>query len=347
MSEALAAASEVAEGADFIGCSTAGEFTEEGLSHGGIAVLLVATDDVTYGVAFAEGMKTGHDRVAEVLCQPFERLKREASESRRSRSTSILLTDGLSGTGEQAVEEIMGRTSGFHHVVGGAAGDEGKFTETLVGANGLARPDAAAALHLFSSKDWGIGVGHGLEPASERMRVTKSEGNVVFELDGKPAFEAYQAHAKRQGVELGKDNLGSYLIGNELGIYVFDQLQRARAPLSVGSDGSLACAGHIPKGASVCILDGEPDKMVVAAGAAAREARDGLRGNEPAGAIIFDCVCRGMILDGQFEREIRSVRSVLGDVPVAGFLTYGEIARYSGKLDGWHNTTAVILAIPA
>lgn len=118
------------------------------------------------------------------------------------------------------------------------------------------------------------------------------------------------------------------------------------APLSVGADGSLTCAGHILKGASVCILDGEPDKMVEAAGAVAREARDGLRGSEPAGAIIFDCVCRGMILDGQFDREIQSVRAVLGDVPIAGFLTYGEIARYSGKLDGWHNTTAVVLAIP-
>ena len=41
------------------------------------------------------------------------------------------------------------------------------------------------------------------------------------------------------------------------------------------------------------------------------------------------------------------MRSVFPGVPIAGFLTYGEIARYSGRLDGWHNTTAVVTAIPA
>lgn len=40
------------------------------------------------------------------------------------------------------------------------------------------------------------------------------------------------------------------------------------------------------------------------------------------------------------------IRSVIG-APTAGFLAYGEIARYGGILSGWHNATAVVLAIPA
>ena len=63
--------------------------------------------------------------------------------------------------------------------------------------------------------------------------------------------------------------------------------------------------------------------------------------------LLFDCVCRGMILDGRFGQEIEAVRSVFPGVPVAGLLTYGEIARFKGRLDGWHNTTAVVAAIPA
>ena len=65
-----------------------------------------------------------------------------------------------------------------------------------------------------------------------------------------------------------------------------------------------------------------------------------------AGALVFDCVCRGMIMKSDFPREIDAVREELGDVPVAGFLTYGEIARYSSKLSGWHNASAVVVAIP-
>jgi hypothetical protein len=72
-----------------------------------------------------------------------------------------------------------------------------------------------------------------------------------------------------------------------------------------------------------------------------------LKGGRAAGVLLFDCVCRGMILKDQFQKEIDAVRAVFPDVPIAGFLTYGEIARFKGRLDGWHNTTTVVAAIPA
>jgi methyl-accepting chemotaxis protein len=97
----------------------------------------------------------------------------------------------------------------------------------------------------------------------------------------------------------------------------------------------------------VSILDGEPDNLVAAARDAAVEASAALGGARAAGVLMFDCVCRGMILKEQFQREIDAVRSVFGQVPLAGCLTYGEIARYTGRLDGWHNATAVVVAIPA
>jgi hypothetical protein len=54
-----------------------------------------------------------------------------------------------------------------------------------------------------------------------------------------------------------------------------------------------------------------------------------------------------MILEEEFHREIEAVKSVFPDTPVTGLLTYGEIARFKGRLDGWHNATAVVVAIPA
>ena len=178
------------------------------------------------------------------------------------------------------------------------------------------------------------------------MRVTRAAGNVVFELDGEPAFAIYVRHAAARGIELTLENAAPYLVGNELGIHFFERIIRARAPLAVGADGSLSCAAEIPQGSMVSILDGDHRSMVEAARSAALEARDHLGGAETAGVLLFDCVCRGMILREAFHREIEAVRSVFGDVPTAGFLTYGEIARYRGRLDGWHNATAVVVAIP-
>ena len=64
-------------------------------------------------------------------------------------------------------------------------------------------------------------------------------------------------------------------------------------------------------------------------------------------SVFFLCICRGAILGADFQQEIDAIRAVFPEVPIAGLLTYGEIARYKGRLDGWHNTTAVVAAIPA
>jgi methyl-accepting chemotaxis protein len=154
-------------------------------------------------------------------------------------------------------------------------------------------------------------------------------------------------HASKRGLTIGPSEASAYMIANELGIHFFERIARARAPLSVDARGALTCAASIPEGSMVSILDGEPDNMILAARRAAEAAKAGLEGVPAAGVLLFDCVCRGMILRDDFGREIEAVRAVFGDVPVAGFLTYGEIARRPGNLDGWHNATAVVAAIPA
>ena len=74
---------------------------------------------------------------------------------------------------------------------------------------------------------------------------------------------------------------------------------------------------------------------------------DGMLGGEkPAGAIVFDCICRNLILGDRFGDAVRGISEELGGVPLAGFETYGEIALDAGDLSGFHNTTTVVLAFP-
>lgn len=342
---ALATAREVS-GAEMIGCTTAGEVTERGLTHDGIAVMLVASD-VTVEARLATGLREDPGKVAKQLLGRIGELRSVAGARDQRCLTTLLLTDGLAATGEKLVQAMHDqRVQSGAQLVGGAAGDEGKFVATLVGAKGKVVSDAAAALHVFGSTRWGVGVDHGLRATTKPMRVTKAEGNVVHEIDGQPAFSVYEKHAAERGTKLTRENAGKYLIANELGVHFFDKISRARAPLSVGVDGSLACAGDIPRGSMVSILDGEVGPMVAAAKSAAEKARNQLGDRKAAGILLFDCVCRGMILGDQFDKEVEAVRSVFRDAPIAGFLTYGEIARSSDLLDGWHNATAVVVAIP-
>lgn len=65
-----------------------------------------------------------------------------------------------------------------------------------------------------------------------------------------------------------------------------------------------------------------------------------------AGAVVFDCICRNLILKDDFKTAIAGIHEELGNVPLAGFETYGEIALDAGDLSGFHNTTTVVLAFP-
>jgi methyl-accepting chemotaxis protein len=343
---ALSRAREATGAVPFVGCSTAGEFDERGLLHGGVVVALVAANESACSAAFASGLKGRAGTLADELSRS-EKALREGADARDKRClTTVLLTDGLAGTAEQLVTELRDKQPSGAQIVGGAAGDEGAFRATYVGAGSRADTDAVAALFVLTKRPWGVGVGHGLRATTKPMKVTRAEKNVVYELDSEPAFQVYKKHAAARGVTLTTANAAPYLIGNELGIHFFDRVTRARAPLSAGADGSLTCAAEIPRGAMVSILDGEPSSMVEAARVAAEESKSRL-GGEAALVLVFDCVCRGMILKQGFQQEIDAVRSVFKETPVAGFLTYGEIARHEGNLDGWHNTTAVVVAIPA
>jgi hypothetical protein len=347
MEELMSAARAAADGADLLGCTSAGELTAEGLTHGGVVALLVGGGEIEHRLAFAEGLKASPARVADALCADFPAAQRAAQSRQRLASLTVLLTDGLAGTAEKALGFLGDRTGFAQQIVGGAAGDEGRFRNTMVAAAETSAADAVAAMHVFSARMWGVGLGHGLKPASRKMHVTRARDNVIHQIEGRPAFDVYRDHAAARGVKITPSDAGPFLIGNELGVFLFDRLNRARAPLGVNADGSLNLAAEVPEGASVCILDGEPPSMVAAAREAALEAQRRLEGGRAAGVLVFDCVCRGMILKDRFQEEIDAVRGVFGDVPIAGFLTYGEIARYGGKLDGWHNATAVVVAIPA
>jgi hypothetical protein len=345
LADLLAIARDITQ-AEIVGCTSAGEITEAGLTHGGIAIMLVASDATT-DVRFATGLKADPEKVARELSSNLAATKKAAAPYDRRNLTTVLLTDGLAGTGERLVNELYERrVQSGTQIVGGAAGDEGRFAATWVGSGAGAASDSAVALHIFSELPWGIGVDHGLRPTTKQMRVTMAEGNVVQEIDGQPAFAAYQKHAAARNVRLTPENASPYLIANELGVHFFERIGRARAPLSVGPNGSLVCAAEVPKGSMVSILDGEADSMILAAQTAAKAARKSVRG-PVAGVLLFDCVCRGMILKDAFRQEVEAIRTTFPGAPIAGLLTYGEIARSHDRINGWNNTTAVVVAIPA
>lgn len=105
-------------------------------------------------------------------------------------------------------------------------------------------------------------------------------------------------------------------------------------------------AAEVPQGALVTIVQSGVQPLLKAASDAAKEAKDNLRGSKAAGVIVFDCICRQIILGDSYIKEAQTISEILDNNPTIGFSTYGEIAKTAGKLNGFHNGTVVVCALP-
>jgi hypothetical protein len=347
LARALAVAAETMPRTSFVGASTAGEITERGFTHGAMTAVLLSSDDMAFSVRTAAGISRDHTKAAQVLCSDLEATTRGAIARGLASSTTVLLADTLTSPAEWLVGAMRKLSKPHHRIVGGAPGDDGALKATYTGVPGQVDVDAATALHLFTRQPWGIGVEHGLRPVTEKKAVTKANGPVIEKIDGKPAFAMFEDYIRERRLNVPADKMVEFVIRNELGVFFFDDICKVRAIHQIRPDGALVSTGEIPEGSSICIVTGDPEALIAASRRAAEEARAGLKGARAAGVLVFSCFCRTLILGHEFKREIDVIRDVFPDTPIGGFVTYGEIARFSGRLDGYHNTTVVVAAIPA
>jgi hypothetical protein len=330
-----------------IGASTAGEFTERGDAKHSTSVFALAGDFRVFA-GMGTGLKDAPERAVE---QAMQGLPRDVNGY--PHRTAILLLDPLAGNGEEATLIASSMLGADVRLAGGAAGDDLKMVRTDVAFGRKSASDAIVLALIFSKSPLGVGASHGHRPVSQPLRVTKSSGNVVYEIENRPAYEVWTEHTRARALEQGIDvaalkrgEEGSYLLRYEAGLAAGADAFKIRAPLSRGDDGSISFACGIPEGSVIRITESVAERQIESAREAARRARAQLGGKRPAGAIVFDCICRNLILADDFGRAVRGMSEELGGARIAGFETYGEIALDVGDMSGFHNTTSVVLAFP-
>jgi hypothetical protein len=175
---------------------------------------------------------------------------------------------------------------------------------------------------------------------AERM-VTKSDGNVLYELDGQSALDLYKMYLGEKAKELP----GSALLF-PLGMkYNEDSDILVRTILNIDEQSnSMTFAGDIPAGATVRLMKANFDKLIDGASIAAEQSYDNLNTESADLAILISCVGRKIVLDQRIEEEVEAVREVLGKRPaIAGFYSYGEISPVVSEMKcELHNQTMTI-----
>ena len=253
----------------------------------------------------------------------------------------FVLSDGMQVNGTELVDGLATLIPNHIPVVGGLAGDGDQFVRTYVGLNDQVGEKMVVAVGLYGDA---LDVAHGCEggwtPFGPRRVVTRAEGNVLNELDGKPALDLYERYLGDEAAALPASGLLFPLWVHPTD----DEDQGAvRTLLNIDREAkSLIFAGTMQEGAVAQLMTATRDALIYGAAQAATDATSPKKSDSL--GLLVSCIGRKLVMGQRAEDEIETVDDHIGqDVPYIGFYSYGEICpRTSGTHTMFHNQTMTI-----
>jgi hypothetical protein len=319
-------------GATVIGCTTAGEISNKGVSNN--TTVFTAIHFADPKIKSASAKLTGAEN-----CEATgaELAKKLAAPDLKA---VFLLGQGVNVNGTPLVNGIRKVVGDKVTITGGLAGDGGAFKETHVLLNGHVSSGEVAAFGIYGV-DVSFGSLGGWKAFGPARRVTKSVNNVLFELDGEPALAVYK---KYLGAD-AKDLPGS---GLRYPFAILDDKEAEsgliRTILAVDeAAGSLTFAGDIPANGLLRLMHTDSDGLVSGAKGAAHATYEASKNHDGVG-ILVSCVGRKLVMGDDIDEEVEAVQDEFGAKnTITGFYSYGEIcADTKNSQCKLHNQTMTI-----
>lgn len=302
--------------AHIVSGSTAGEIIGTEVLDGSMVVTAVRFDTTTIQIA-----KTKIDTMEDSLLAG----KRLADSLAKDGLVHVLVfSDGLHVNGTNLSRGLSDNLPKNVAVTGGLVGDQARFKETVVGVDSPPEQNTIVVVGLYGT---GIKIGYGSlggwDPFGPERLVTKSKGNVLYELDSQSALALYKQYLGDQAKGLPASGLlfplSMRLDGKSVVL--------VRTILAVNEqDQSMTFAGDIPEGSYVRLMKANFERLIDGASGAASMSHEAL-GQTPADlALLISCVGRKLVLKQRIEEEIENVQNKLGKTTaLTGFYSYGEI----------------------
>lgn len=226
-------------------------------------------------------------------------------------------------------------------ITGALCGDSDRFEKTIASYNENPKPGEIIAIGFYgASLEVSFSIYGGWTPFGPERMVTKSEGNVLYELDNLPALDIYKKYLGDKSKELP-----SAALLYPLNVKSSDEKQSiVRSILNIDEvNNTMILAGDIPENSKVQLMMTNVDNIANASEKAARQALS-LREKKPELAMLVSCIGRKIVLDQRVEEEVEEVTQVIGDgIAVTGLYSYGEIAPFHGEVScQLHNQTMTV-----
>jgi len=320
-----------------MGCSTAGEIGDKKISEGSFVLTSVKLEKsrvkkCSYILEnVKDSNKAGEHLAKELLAEDLKHV--------------FVLSDGLNVNGTRLIEGINSVLDQNINVSGGLAGDNGDFIKTYVtDSDNNFIPNCISAIGFYgesiqtSSGSYGGWDSFGLDRV-----VTKSDENVVYEIDAKPALELYKSYLG----DLSKELPGSALFFPlEMRVSEDSELL-VRTILGVNEqENSLTFAGNIPEGSFVRLMKTNVNRVIDGAEKAAAIIKETTKENVDL-VLMVSCVGRKLVLKQLTQDEVEAVTSSFNEKTIfTGFYSYGELSKLKGHNDcNLHNQTMTLTAI--
>lgn len=318
-----------------VGCSTAGQIAGTAVFDAGAVATAIHFDHTELAVAT---VSTSAERSGEAG-------KKLAGELNRPGLVHVLVfSEGLAINGDALVRGLSESLPPHVTVTGGLSADGEAFRETIVIARGAVCRHAVVGVGLYGDRlKVGYGSLGGWDSFGPERMVTRSAGNILYELDGQSALALYKKYLGEHAADLPASGLLF-----PLSLRMHGDAPVVRTILSVNeADQSMAFAGDVPEGGYVRLMKANFDRLIDGAVGAGRVSTQALKDSPAELALLISCVGRRMVLRQRVEEEVEGVKEVVGlKAVLTGFYSYGEISPFtpSARCE-LHNQTMTVTTL--
>ena len=320
--------------ADIVFSSTAGEILDDSVFDDSVVVTAIEFEKTSI-----RSVKTSIDRHSNSFETGSFLMNQLAADDLKC---VFVISDGTFINGSELVNGFNSSDELNIPVTGGLAGDGARFKKTFTGLNEIPTEGNVIAIGFYGNN---ITIGHGSfggwDEFGQQRTITRSDKNVLFEIDNRNALDLY------------KEYLGDYvneLPGSALLFPLSIKLAGAdknlvRTILSIDEgEKSMTFAGNLPEGSKVRLMKANFDKIIAASSTAAANSFESVNNKHPDLAILVSCVGRKLILQERTYEELEAVKETWdGDTAMTGFYSYGEISPFNaGTQCELHNQTMTI-----
>ncbi len=301
-----------------IGCTTAGEITSNGYHEGSLVGVSLGIDTSPRALRVHSRLISPLSRFSNAGAEAIANSIREdlefSSTFDKNQMFGLLLVDGMSMLEETTIALIHRQFQGVS-IVGGSAGDDLKFKNAWVYADGLFIPDAAVFTLIETTLPFHIFKTQHFQPTETKLVITKAdpENRQVFEIDGEPAARAY---AEILGLEI--DQLNSMVFSSHPVMLRIGGEYYVRSIQKVNEDGSLSFFCAIDNGLVLTVAKGVDLVQNL------QQQLSEIEKHIPNPGLILGCDCILRRLESMEKKIDDDVRKTLEGHNFVGFSTYGE-----------------------